>query len=112
MYGGNPLSPGPSNLATAVQSVYLHRSLKAAGRDIRIADLIPSFAKYVAGSAILALMAWGLKVAFTGMGGAWQSPLTIVGISVPLCVALYFAALKSMRMPEVDEMLAALRGRR
>ena len=101
-----------SNVAIAVQSVYLHGRLRKSGGDIRLGSVVPKLAKFSLASAIMGLAIglgeWGLDSIHFDQ---WRSAV-VLALLIPGGSAIYFVVLKAMRVEEVGQVFAAIFGKR
>lgn len=96
-----------SNIAMVVQSIFMHVRLRKKGISVQLSKVVPSIAKYLIGSFLIAgSIILVERLLGNSLENAEQRPYLILAVSIPVGVIVYFAFLKIMRVSEVNEILS------
>lgn len=100
-----------SNSAVVIQSIYLHRRLRAKGYHVSLASSLGAFLKIAVASVAMGLLVLGGRWGIGALSSPWEAILSLATL-IPVGVGAYFFVLKWQRLEQVDEIFNVLRRRK
>jgi len=97
-----------SNVAIAVQSIYLHLKLRFQGDEARLGPVVPKLAIYLFASVLMGGTLWLGEWTLNRFDlGQWRSAAVLV-LLIPMGSFVYFATLKARRVGELEQVLESI----